>query len=247
MRDELRSEARYFVVTPVAAEIGGINADLVDLSTRGARLQTVERQVAGATVPLTLRTGGVSIATSATVVWCEVAALAFSDDESDRYLCGVAFGGSLSMIKHLIDDLTASKSAIPIEDSRVSERYRVIAPLTASFCEHNGLRVLDLSIRGARLSTPSILEHGTSGRLRFTINGAETHVWLPATVVWSRPAERKGRFETGLRIVDAEDWLRTVIGELALREGVVIETGSLRRKFDPFGATRQHGGLVALR
>jgi len=246
MQHELRSEARYFVVTPVAAEIGGINADLVDLSTRGARLQTAERQKAGSTVALTLRTGGVSIATTATIVWCEIAALAFSDEESDRYLCGVTFSDSLSVFRHLIEDLTDSKAALPIEDSRASQRYRVIAPLTASFSDLSPLRVLHVSIRGARVLTPQLLVPGASGRLRFTINGNDTHVWLPATVVWSRPAERKGRFEAGLRIVDAEEWLRTVIDELSLREGIVIETDSLRRKFNPF-ASKPSSGLVALR
>ena len=47
---------------------------------------------------------------------------------------------------------------------------------------------------------------------------------------------REGRFEAGLRIVDAEDWLKTVIDELALRDGVTIELDSLQRKFDPFTA-----------
>jgi hypothetical protein len=71
-------------------------------------------------------------------------------------------------------------------------------------------------------------------------------VWLPATVMWSRPADRKGRYEAGLRITDAEDWLRTVIDELSLRDGVVIEVDSLRRKFDPF-TVRPVAGLVGVR
>ena len=103
-----------------------------------------------------------------------------------------------------------------------------------------------LSIRGARLSTPNQLTRGVTDRLRFSINGNDTHVFLPATVMWSRPAQRKGRFESGLRIADAEDWLKTVIDELSLRDGVVIETDSLQRKFDPF-STRPVAGLVGLR
>ncbi len=225
MQQELRSEARYFVVTPVAGEIGGVNADLVDLSTRGARLQTTRRLDPGSMAELTLRTGGVSIATPVTIVWCDVAALAFSDDESDRYLAGVMFSDSLAVIRNLIDDLVASKAALPVADSRSSQRYRVIVPLTASFCDLAPLRVLDLSIRGARLLTPEQMQPGTSGRLRFTVEGRDMHVWLPATVVWSRPAERQGLFEAGLRIGDAEEAVRAIIYELSLRNGVVIDAG----------------------
>ncbi|HSP33764.1 MAG TPA: PilZ domain-containing protein [Thermoanaerobaculia bacterium] len=246
MQHDQRVEPRFFVVTPVAAEIAGVNADLVDLSTRGARLQVTQQLKSGTSVPLTLRAGGVSMATPATVVWCDIAALAFSDEESDRYLCGVTFTESLSMIRHLIDDLVAAKAAMPITESRLSDRYRVIAPLTASFGEYGSLRVLDLSIRGARVLTPQMLPAGMSARLRFTIDQTDTHVWLPATVVWSRPAERKGRFEAGLRIDDAEAWLQSVIDELSLRNGVAIETDSLRRKFNPFAA-KPVAGLVALR
>ena len=246
MQQESRTEARYFVVTPVAAQIAAMNADLVDLSTKGARLQVTGYLRPGTAAELTLRTGGVSIATAATVVWCEIAALAFSDEESDRYLCGVTFPESLSVIRHLIEDLVAAKAALPIADGRVSQRYRVMAPLTASFADLPALRVLDVSIRGARLLTPTLLVPGASGRLRFMINGNDTHVWLPATVVWARAAERKGRFEAGLRILDAEEWLSAVIDELMLRNGVEIEADTLRRKFNPL-LLKPVSGLVALR
>ena len=245
MSHDLRTEGRFFVVTPLQAEINGVNADLVDISSKGARLQVTQSIKTGQPVPFTLRTSDAAIATKATPVWCEMAAMSLCDDEMDRYFCGVTFDRSLSVITHLIEDLVAAGSAISMADNRNSTRYRVIAPLSASFGELGSLRVLDLSIRGARLMTPSLLKTGGSGRLRFAINGDDTPVWLPATVMWSRPAERKGRFEAGLRISDAEDWLKTVIDELALRDGVVIETDSLQRKFNPLGG--QNAGLVGIR
>jgi len=246
MNCDLRSERRYFVITPLPAEIGGVNADVVDISTKGARLQITEKIEVGRPMNFLLRTKEAAIETSASAVWCEVAALALHDEELDRYFCGITFDRSVSLIRHFINDLVETHMAIPIEEGRSSDRYRVIAPLTASFAEQADLRVLDLSIRGARLSTPALLRPGTSGRLRFMINGNDTHVWLPATVIWARSAQRKGRFEAGLRIVDAEDWLKTVIDELAMRDGVAIETDSLQRKFDPFTA-RPVSGLVGLR
>src|SRR5512142_2567153 len=119
MQHDARTEIRYFVVTPVAAQIAGMNADLVDLSTKGARLQVTGHVKPGTAVELRLRTGGVTIATLATVVWCEIAALSLSDDESDRYLCGVTFQQPLAVIRHLIEDLVSEKAALPITDSRV--------------------------------------------------------------------------------------------------------------------------------
>ncbi len=246
MGRELRKEARYFVVTPVAAEINGIQADVIDLSTGGARLQVRHRIAIGNIVPISFRSGAVTIATSASVIWCDIAAFALDDEESDRYFCGVTFVESIAMIRHLIEDLSDTKAAVPIEESRLADRYRVVAPLTASFRDLPSLRVLDISIRGARVITPTLLEPGSSGRLRFTINGTETHVWLPAAVAWSRPAERRGRYEAGLRITDAEEWLRTVIDELSLRDGVIMDKDSLRRKFDPF-TVHPVAGLVPLR
>ncbi len=243
---DVRTEARYFVVTPVAAEINGVNADLIDLSTRGARLQLTQRMAIGNIVPFALRSGEQTLATAASVVWCEVAALALDDEETDRYFCGVAFVEAIPQVAELIRRLVESKAALPIEESRTADRYRVMAPLTASFAGQASLRVLDISIRGARVLTPSLLEAGASGRLRFTIDGTNTPVWLPATVVWARPAGRKGRYEAGLRIRDAEAWLRMVIDELALRDGVVTDGDSLRRKFDPF-AIHPVPGVVALR
>ena len=246
MNRDLRSERRYFVVTPLPATIGNANADVVDISTRGARLQVTQRIPTGQHFEFAIRTGEARIETHAAAVWCDIAAFALQDEESDRYLCGITFERSVNVIRHLIDDLVATRTAIAIEESRESERYRVVAPLTASFSDHAALRVLDLSIRGARLSTPSLLTPGTSGRLRFTIDGSDTPVWLPATVMWSRSAQRKGRFEAGLRITDAEDWIRAVIDELSLRNGVAIETDSLQRKFDPFVA-HPVSGIVGLR
>lgn len=246
MNRDLRTERRYFVVTPLPAAMGGANADVVDISTRGARIQVTQRIELGRPMTFMLRTKEAAIETVASAVWCEVAAFSLHDEELDRYFCGITFDHSISIIRHFISDLVESHTAIPIEENRNSDRYRVIAPLTASFAENADLRVLDLSIRGARLSTPSLLRPGTSGPLRFSINGNATHVWLPATVMWARSAQRKGRFEAGLRIADAEDWLKTVIDELALRDGVTIETDSLQRKFDPFTA-KPVSGLVGLR
>lgn len=246
MHQDQRSEPRYFVVTPLPAEISGLNADIIDISLAGARVQVTERLRAGQHFKFLLKTREASVEAPAYLIWCEVAAVSLSDEEPDRYFAGIAFEQPVATLGSVINDLVSTRTAIPIQESRSDDRYRVIAPLTASFADHNQLRVLDVSIRGARVSTPTLLTPGTSGRLRFTISGTDTHVWLPATVMWSRSAQRKGRYEAGLRISDAEQWLKTVIDDLAFRDGVAIETDSLQRKFDPF-ASRPLTGALGLR
>lgn len=246
MNLDQRGERRYFVVTPLPAEVNGLNADVVDISLAGARLQVTERFRTGQPLKFVLKTREASIEINASLIWTEVAALSLHDEESDRYFCGIAFEHPVAVIGQVISNLVSSKSAIPIEESRTRDRYRVIAPITASFAEQAELRVLDLSIAGARISTPTLLIPGMSGRLRFTINGSDTHVWLPATVMWSRSAQRKGRFEAGLRIGQAEQWLKGIIDELVMRGAVAIDTDSLQRKFDPFAA-RPLAGVVSLR
>ena len=245
MTRELRMAPRYFLDKPLPAMLDEHAAEVVDISVKGARLQLTRSVAKGSIVSFTVQTGGVSLVISATVLWCDLGAFSLSDEESDRYLCGIAFENPVSMIGHLIEDLLSQDSATVIEECRNNDRYRVTAQLTASYAGIKGARVLDLSIRGARLATPTVLEVGTRSVLRFHFNGRETPVDLEATVVWARAAQRKGRYEAGLRIDGDEDWLRTVIDELTLRNGVEVESRTLDRKFDPFAA-RPIAGIVAL-
>src|SRR5438876_1116886 len=117
-------------------------------------------------------------------------------------------------------------------ESRTEPRYFAITPIPAEI-DGNNADLVDISTTGARVQTIHNLSAGQE--VRFMLRMAD------ATVVWSGTAERKGRFESGLSISDAEAWLRCVIDELALRDGVVIETDSLRRKFDPFAVKRISG------
>jgi len=64
MNCDLRSERRYFVITPLPAEIGGVNADVVDISTKGARLQITEKIEVGRPMNFLLRTKEAAIETS---------------------------------------------------------------------------------------------------------------------------------------------------------------------------------------
>ncbi len=245
MTVEKRTAPRYFVTSSLAGKVDGFDVDVVDISVQGARLETTQSLASGSPVTFSLQCSGAQVIIRATVQWCELAAMALHDEESDRYLCGLAFERPVPVIGHLVGDLLASRDALAMEETRRSERYRVISQLAASFGASAGARLLDVSVNGARIATGSLLEVGISAPLQFRILGAEEPVDVPATVVWSRGAERKGRFESGLRIEGQEDWLRSVIDELSQRNSAVLEHGSLRRKFDPI-AVKPHAGLMAI-
>ena len=245
MNDDKRSAPRYFLVTPMQATIDGFSAEIVDLSTGGARLQTMHPVAAGSHLPIAIPVDGASISIVARVLWCDLAALSLDDEESDRYHCGSEFQSAPAILRHVISDLVANHAAIAIEDVRMTQRYRVTANLAALLSAWPAARVLDISVKGARIGTAAAMSPGTRSALRFTLNGTEMPVDVHATVVWSRPAERKGRFEAGLKIEGSEEWLQAVIEELSLRGGAVLEMNTLRRKFDPIAA-RHTPGLVSM-
>jgi hypothetical protein len=247
MSSEKRAATRYFVTTSLTGQLDRQDVEVIDISVKGARLQTRERVTAGASLPFTIQCSGASVVIPSTVQWCELGALSLLDDESDRYLCGIAFDRAVPVIRHLVEDMLAAHDAAVIEEARHGERYRITCPVSAWFGATTTARVLDLSFGGARIATATALPVGSSELLRFRIADRETPVDVRATVVWSRPAERKTRFESGLRIEGEQNWLRTIIDELSLRNGAVLDPGSLSRKFDPMKTKGQTGLLSILR
>ena len=245
MSSDFRREPRYFLPNGLPALLAQIEATVVDLSVRGARLQITQALVVGAKMPFALNASGSSISVDATVLWCQMAALALDDDESDRYLAGVIFDHAVPQIGTVINSMIAADEAIAIEDARSTERYCVITPLTASFGDRPEVRILDLSIRGARIGSRQQVRIGTKVALRFRLEpGPSVDVY--ATAVWCRPSERRtGCFEIGLSITGEESLMRAVIAQMCMRKQARVDLNSLRRKFDPLKSTHM-SGLVAL-
>src|SRR2546423_6968441 len=152
MPNDFRTAPRYFVLTALPATLGTIGGNVVDLSARGARLHLTEPLALGAVLRFTLCASGETIDVQATVSWCRIAALALDESECDRYLCGIMFDSEQAGVVKVIDDLVAAEHAMRIEDARGSERYEITTQLTGSFGMHSPVRILDLSIRGARIA-----------------------------------------------------------------------------------------------
>ncbi len=240
---DFRAVPRFFMMTALPVTFGYAEANVVDLSVRGARLQVTRPYVVGPTLPLVCTAAERQIVPEATVSWCRMAALSLDDEESDRYLVGIAFDRDIPEIKDVVDNLLNREEAMRIEDARAAERYTITAQLTGSFGIYSPVRLLDLSIRGARIGSDRPVVEGTSAPLRFRVG--RQHIDLNAIMVWSRPAERRGGFEAGLRIDGEEELLRQIIAHFCTQNQARIDLNSLRRKFDPM-----HGeattGLLAL-
>jgi hypothetical protein len=242
MGNEFRSVPRYFVLTALPAKLGGAAANIVDLSLRGARVQSTQLFAMGTPLLFEIQSNLGTISVQATVEWCRMAALSLDDEGSDRYLCGVRFEHEMPVVKHVIDDLLATDMAIRIEDARSTERYTITTQITGSFGVHSPVRILDLSTGGARISTDRMVPAGSIAPLRFRID--RKNIDLNAEMVWCRPAERRGGFEAGLKIEGEELLLRQVIAQLCTKNYARIDLHSLRRKFNPMRGDMS--GLLAL-
>ena len=243
MPTDFRTVPRYFVTGALSATFGNAAANIVDLSVRGARLHMTQPFTIGSSMHFRVEAAGQIISVQATVSWCRMAALALDEHETDRYLVGVMFDSEQPAVTKVIDDLVAAEMAMRIEDARDAERYEITTQLTGSYGMHSPIRILDLSIRGARLGTDRQVPAGTVGSFRFRID--RKHIDVNAEMVWCRASERRGGFECGLRIEGEEALLRQVIAQLCTQNHARVDLQSMRRKFDPMHGEKQPG-LLAL-
>src|SRR5438128_661193 len=123
MFSDLRRHPRYFLPKGLPAVLEQAPASVVDLSVKGARIQITKHLEAGARAPFALTTMAGTVRTTATVLWCQLAALALDDDELDVYFAGVTFDDELPAVNSALDQLIALDEAIAIQDSRSTERY----------------------------------------------------------------------------------------------------------------------------
>jgi len=163
-----------------------------------------------------------------TVLWSQIDDLGFESGE-DRYMAGVEFDGTPDSVGKLIERLLATHNAIPVEDARGSDRYRISVPMTGIFGILQ-IGVLDLSIRGARISLPYFIRVGTVSPFAFQVDSEGGPIEVLGTVAWCIGTPSSG-FEAGIKIINEEERLRSAIHRLCMRDEARIDLHSLRRKF----------------
>ena len=239
-----RTVPRYFLLPPLHARFGDHEVNVIDLSLKGARIETTRPLPLGARFPLQIETHRGNIVVAATVLWSEIDELSISD-RPDRYLAGMVFEHASEEVGGLIERLLKSNLALPIEDARSADRFRISARLTGTFGHVAPVQVMDLSVRGARISTPEFIRFGTEAPLRFQVDGESGPMDVTGTVMWCIGAAEAG-FEAGLKIDGEEERLRLAIHRLCMRDEARIDLHSLRRRFDSIRAlSHQFAALAA--
>ena len=232
MRDiENRAVARYFLTQPVAGVADGKPVWVVDVSTKGARLELSGPLQQGSTIHLEMTTPHGTIDCDATVLWCQIDQLRL-DGTDDRYLAGVVYIEQHPALESIIAELVASGNAVLIEDFRTEDRYTITAPLTGSFGDSAPVSIIDLSMHGARIRLRSKIASGGGGPLRFQVDELTGPIDVFARTMWCAPAPDGIGFAAGLKIDAEETQLRPAIHRLCTRGEARIDTLSLRRKFD---------------
>ena len=151
--------------------------------------------------------------------------------------------GSTEWLRKRVDRLLACHNALPIEENRTADRYRISVAMTAVFGILQ-IGVQDLSIRGARITLPYFIRVGTVSPFAFQVDEAGGPVEILATVAWCLGSATSG-FEAGLRIEGEEERLRAAIHRLCMRDEARIDLHSLRRKFDALRqSAREFAALV---
>jgi hypothetical protein len=233
-RPENRSVPRFFLTPALQAFAGGRAVRVVDLCLNGARLEHNEPFPRGTDITLAIRASDREVSVKANVLWCQLDSLQLSATH-DRYLTGVAFRSNAHAVAELIDELRVAKAVIPIEDERNFDRYRLNAPITASFGPLSPVSLLDLSMRGAKIEAGSGIEAGMTGQLIFQVDVESGPIDVAAEVKWVRPTV-EGGFHAGLLIAGHDETMADAIQRLCRRGEAQIDLNALRRKFDALRA-----------
>ncbi|HVS31135.1 MAG TPA: PilZ domain-containing protein [Thermoanaerobaculia bacterium] len=228
MERDLRTVPRYFLTPPLHGNVDGNPARILDLSSKGARLEMVNPLESGKQYYLEIPTG---ITVPITALWSELDTI---DMEMihDTYLIGVSFDRPSRVVSALLDDLLGREAAMRIEDFRSCDRYRITAPITATFGDSTPVSLLDLSLRGARISAESRIGVGSREQLRFQIDGESGPIDVAGRVVWTTAGQQPNEFLAGIVIVGQDEKMREVIHSLCVSGEARIDLDSLRRKFD---------------
>jgi hypothetical protein len=240
----IRSLPRYFLVPPLHATFGRDMVQVIDLSLKGARLELTRKIPVGSRLVLTIETHAGMVIAESSVLWCQIDDLSI-ECGSDRYMAGILFDEDATQaVGELIEWLVACHAAVPIEDPRSVDRYRISAPLTATFGVLQAA-IVDLSTRGARIGLPQFVRLGTVTPIRFQVDQTSGPIEVLSTVVWCLGTTTAG-FEAGLAIDGEEERLRLVIHRLLMRDEARIDLYSLRRKFDALRSGAREAAVVAV-
>jgi hypothetical protein len=148
----------------------------------------------------------------------------------DRFVSGVRTYASIEVITALLRTLQAAGRTTRIEELRASDRFHVTPNLDARW---NGERVAleDISTRGVRIGSASLLDAGVAGVLKFKVPPDALGVEVKTKVVWSSvKAIDPLQHRAGMTIAGKGEQIRLAIGRLCESGRATIDTHSLGLK-----------------
>ncbi|HEY8130961.1 MAG TPA: PilZ domain-containing protein [Thermoanaerobaculia bacterium] len=223
----LRTTERFLIDPPLSGQFGAATVSVCDISLKGARFVHGAPLEMGGKAMLRLAIDGrpSPIAVEAVIVWTQADAL-----NPDRFVSGVRTYASIDVITALLRTLQAAGRTTRIEELRASDRFFVTPNLDARW---NGERVAveDLSARGVRIGSSSMLGAGAAGVLKFKILPDAQGVEVKTQVVWSSvKAIDPLKHRAGLTIAGKGEQVRLAIGRLCESGRATIDTKSLGLK-----------------
>ena len=223
----LRTVERFLLVPPLPANFGTSTVAICDISARGARfrhdkpLETGRKGVLkvameGRTSPLNLE---------AVVVWTK--------PDAGKFLSGVRTYGAPDVVHALITQLQTSNRSNRIEELRAADRFFVAPPFEARFGSE-GVRIENLSARGARIELRQRYDVGVSLPLAFRVPDTTHDVVVSASVMWTAVKSVSGAnaasFRAGLLVATKPELMRLSIAQLCEAGRATLDTTSLALK-----------------
>jgi len=223
----LRTNDRFLIAPPLAAQFGPNIVSVVDISIKGARFKHTQQLEMGSKGVLRLVIEGraTPVAVEAAIVWTEADSV-----RTGKFISGVRIYAALEPIEVLLRSLQAAGRITRIEEMRGSDRFFVDPNLEARWNDER-VAIEDLCARGARIGGMAQFNKGAAGVLQFRLPSVSDDIAIKTQVVWSSvKAIDPVKHRAGLTIAGKADHVRLAIGRLCESGRATIDTHSLALK-----------------
>ena len=223
----LRTAERFLLEPPLSAHFGVSAVAVCDISAKGARFRHGQPLEMGqkSLLRLTIEGRPAPLTLEAVVVWTQNDALM-----KGTFVSGVRTYATADLVDGMLGHLRKAHRANRIEDLRSTDRFD-LSPLLDADWNGSGVRLENLSTRGARIETPDELAAGGSGTLRFAVPDSTMTIDVTATVAWSAvKGIDPARYRSGLAIGEKSELLRLAVGHLCESGRAGLDTHSLGLK-----------------